>query len=277
MLRLLGRRRSHILATSNTDQVIFGISLPSDTVVNRIRADVHLAGTSDRTAIEGVWYGCEGWILPILDPEDNASFDVIWNQLVPKDSDVQALDLDTGAQDTTGFFEPGEVDWSQLLDVGLRPQRIFQRLRMLSYATAQRPHTASDIPLWRPSDSFRIDLNRRFVVRQPSVLLFAMGVPLGDDTTSTVETALSEVEWSQVKYMEHVLERAQMDLLGLTETGAETPWEEATDLLQAHLEPDMFEETAGAWAAWSCNVFTDALIDHSVVGTLGKMTISTGR
>lgn len=277
MFRMIARRRSQILAGTGTDQVMFGLSLPSDTVVNRIRANVELTGSVDKAAAEGLWYGCEGWILPILDPEDNSSFEVIWDQLVPKDSDVQTLDLDTGAQDTATFFEPGEADWAQLLDVGLRPQRIYQRLRMLTYASTPKPHTVADAPNWRPTDVFRIEINRRLVVRQPSVVLFAMGIPVGDDTTTVVETALSETEWSQVKYMEHVLERAQMDLLGLTEAGAETPWEEATDLLQSHLEPDLFEETGGAWAAWSANVFTDALIDHSVVGRLGKMIVTQGR
>lgn len=277
MLRMMGRRRTQRNIGSNTDGVIFGISLPSDTVVNRVRADVHLISTSVIDSLLAVWYGCEGWILPILDPEDNASFDTIWDQLVPKDSDAQTLDLDTGASDTTSFFEPGEADWAQLLDVGLRPQRVYQRLRMLSYATAAKPHTVADIAKYTPSDVFRIEINRRLVVRQPSVLVFAVASPVLDDTVNTIETALSETEWSQVKYMEHVMERAQMDLLGLTEAGSETPWEEATDLLQAHLEPDVHEDTAGRFGNNTWNVFTDALIDHSVVGRLGKMTVTTGR
>lgn len=277
MLRMIARRRSQRNIGANTDQVIFGISLPSDTVVNRVRADVHLVGGGTEGYLEAFWYGCEGWILPILDPEDNASFDVIWDQLVPKDSDIQTLDLDTGSQDTTPFFEPGEADWAQLFDVGLRPQRIYQRLRLLTYATANKPHTVTDAANWTPTDVFRIELNRRFVVRQPSVMLFAVASPGTDDTTSTIETALSETEWSQVKYMEHVLERAQMDLLGLTEGGAETPWEEATNLLQNHLEPDVMEDSAGRFSSITWNAFTDALIDHSVVGRLGKITVTTGR
>lgn len=277
MLRMFARRRSQIVVPTSTDRAMFGLSLPSDTVINRIRADVHVMGTSTEAFTLAHWYGVEGWILPILDPEDASSIDVLWNQLVPKDTDVQTLDLDTGTQDTAPFFEPGEADWSQLLDVGLRPQRIYQRLRMMTYANSQKPHTVADAATYIPADVFRIELNRRVVVRQPSILIFAFASPTGDDTTATVPTALTEIQWSQVKYFEHVLERAQMDLLGLTETGAESPWEEATDLIQTHLEPDVFEETAGFWNNKTYNVATDAIIDHSVVGRMGKMTISTGR
>ena len=35
-----------------------------------------------------------------------------------------------------------------------------------------------------------------------------------------------------MQYFEHVVERSMMDLLGITEAGAESPWEEASDLIQ---------------------------------------------
>ncbi len=81
----------------------------------------------------------------------------------------------------------------------------------------------------------------------------------------------------QIKYVGHVLERAMLHLFGVFEAGAETPWEEATALLQKHLDPDpsvalSFTPTAITWA---CH--TEAMIDHSVVGTLDTKQISLGR
>ena len=35
----------------------------------------------------------EGWILPVLDPDAGSSFDTLLDTLVPKDTDVEVIDL----------------------------------------------------------------------------------------------------------------------------------------------------------------------------------------
>ncbi len=137
MLRMFARRMSQVTTVAAADQVLFGVSLPSDSVVHDIRAKVHLIGNSPGVA----WglahmYAIEGWILPVLDPDVGDDYDDIWDALVPKDTDVQTLDLDTAALDTSGFYEPGEADWSSLFDVGLRPERLYHR----QYPALDRVH-----------------------------------------------------------------------------------------------------------------------------------------
>ena len=114
-------------------------------------------------------------------------------------------------------------------------------------------------------------------VNKPSVLVVALASPNLDDTTTVTPKALTEAQWPQIRYVGHVMERALLHVLGVTEAGAETPWEEATALLQAHLEPDMYEEAAGKFTAMNWHTFSEAIIDHSVVGELGKTAITTGR
>lgn len=271
---MYARRRNQIDTAAGQDDVLFGISVPGESVVNNIRCDVHLVGKNSFTQGESAWYGVEGWILPIMDPDTTANYNVTWDRLVPKDTDGN-MDLDTGAQDQSSFFEPGESDWSQLLDIGLRPRRVYQRLRLLSYATAPKPHTESDAVKWTPTDAFRVQVARRLYVKQPSVLLFAVGSPNVDDVTTTQEQHLEEDEWGRVAYAEHMVEQAQMDLLGLTDGG--TSIASATDLIQKHMEPDMYNQTAGSWRGLAAKVWGDALIDHSVKGRLGKVSLSTGR
>ena len=136
-----------------------------------------------------------------------------------------------GALDTSPFFEPGEADWTAVFDVGLRPERIYHRDRLLTivngsvftYQDNQSPFNVE----WRAGDSFSIHIGKRLRVRQPSVLVFAVAAPSMDDTTVTIQAALAENEWPQVKYMSHILERAMLHVLGVVEAGAETPWEEA--------------------------------------------------
>ncbi len=277
MLRMMARRTSQRDVTAGTDAVIFGISLPGGSRINAIRAQVNMESPTVTTVNRALLYMCEGWILPVLDPDSAANFDTIWDTLVPKDTDVAVLDLDTGGADTTSMFEPGEIDISAIVDVGLRPERIFQRRRMISFAN--RPlgvHFDTDMK-WRASDTFNINIRKNYSVSQPSVVLFAIGSPILDDTTTSIELQLKESEWSRIKFLRDVLHDATMHWLGLTETGAETPFVDAATLIQQHLEPDVVEQTTGMFgnAAWW--VVADAIIDHSVVGEIGSQTVTTGR
>ena len=283
MLRMFARRMSHVATGATTDQVILGWSLPSDTVIHDIRAKVQMIGTS-QSKVHGAasLYAAEMWILPVLDPDLGDTYDDIWDALVPKDTDVQTLDLDTQALDTSSFYEPGEIDWSAVVDVGLRPERLYHRHKILTqaggnalfqYQDSQSPYAVK----WVCSDSFNIHVGRRLRVRQPSVLVIAVANPGVDDTTPTVQTALVENEWNQVKYAGNMLERLILHLFGLTEAGAESPWEEATALLQKHLDPDVYEETAGKFSPETFDVYSEGMLDHSVVGEVGKTAVTTGR
>lgn len=277
MLRMFARRYSQIVAAPGTDSVAFGISLPSGTVVNDVKAKMMFSGT-DMNFGTTVAFGVEAWILPVLDPDASRDYDDIVDALVPKDTDVQSMDLDTQAADATPFWEPGEADWSKVLDIGLRPRRLYHHHRLVTIASPGgflRQDTETPFNnIWLPTAELSIRVKRRLFVKQPSVLVLAVASPSLDDTTVTPHSPLLEDEWGRVKYAGEMIKKAHMDLLGLTESGAETPWEEATDLLQKHLLPDMVEVTANSFATQTWTVVTEAVIDHSVKGELGVGSIS---
>ena len=50
-IRMFARRRTHVEVGVGTDQVLFGITLPSDTVVNSVRAKVSLATATRLTPL----------------------------------------------------------------------------------------------------------------------------------------------------------------------------------------------------------------------------------
>lgn len=279
-IRMFARRLDKRAVTAGTDGVFFGISLPSDAVVHDINIEVHVHSNTIFALSSMAMYAIEGWILPVIDPDAATSFQTLWDNLVPKDTDVETMDLDTAAADATPFFEPGEPDFSDLMEVGLRPERIYHRSRMFSFANAilrfQDVETPF-IPEWMAGGVERIRIRKRLKVMQPSVLLFALASPSMDDTVNTEPAAAAEAEWGQMKYIGHVLERALLHLLGIVEAGAETPWEEATALLKKHLEPDPFEQTATQMTANSWFITARGIVDHSVEGRLGQTSISTGR
>ena len=132
-------------------------------------------------------------------------------------------------------------------------------------------------PKWQIGASFRLKDPKRYRVRQPSVMLIGAGVPANDDTTVTVEKPLAENEWPRVKYLGDTMKMAMMDVLGLIEAGAETPWIEATDLLQRHLDPDVYEQNSGFFSTQSMRFYGELTVDHSVPGEVSIGTVTTGR
>lgn len=280
MLRLIARRMGYISVNAGSDKVLFGITLPSDSVVHSLRAKIQLVANTDVLRGVATMNALEGWVLPLLDPDAGAALNTIWDQLVPKDSDVLTLDLDTGAVDTSPFFEPGEVELSAMFDVGLRPRRVYHRHRLHTLNGAifsYQDNQASFLVKYTAGDRFEVNLKQNIRVSQPSVLVFAVASPQMDDTDASAPNALSEAELPQVKYFGDMLKRAMLDVLGVVEAGAETPWEEASALMVKHLDPDVYEETAGAIEAMTWNCWFEVTIDHSVEGTLNIGTVSTGR
>lgn len=270
-----------MIVASGTDKVLFGMSLPKNTTLNGINAQIRAGVQEDVIQGAATQFGIEGWIIPVVDPDAGASFQLLFDQFVPKDTDAQTMDLDTVAADATPFYEPGEVDLTMFLDVGLKPEKVFGRYDMVTvadpgawkYADTETPFSKE----WRPSILVNVRVKKKYRIRQPSVLLFGFASPDTEDTTSTIENALLENEWGRVQYMGETLRRAHLGLLGVVETGAETPWEDAVTLLQKHLEPDVFEENAGTWKEVDWIVWSRAKIDHSVPGFLRPGIISTGR
>lgn len=280
MARMFARRASKVTVNGGADLVVFSISLPSDTVIHDIRLKASCLSGSVLTTSQICGYAMEGWILPIFDPDAAINVNTLWDQLVPKDSDATTLDLDTVAADATPFWEPGEVDFAQMFDVGLRPERIFHRHRYLDQVTGAiglidnaAPPTALD---WQPGDRFTFRHRKRLRIRQPSQLVFAFAAPSGDDTDATLPTALAEPDWFQIKYIDHTLERAMLSMFGLVETGAETPFEEATVLLSNYLDPDFHELTGGQFISPNWEVLAELGVDLSTPGSMPKGRMITG-
>ena len=281
MIRMFAKRIANHRMTAGTDKVILGFPIPSGSRIHDIRVRMTLGGDNFLATQQVATYAAEMWLLPVQDPDNSIDMDTVWDNLVPKDTDVETLDLDTGALDTTPFFEPGEPDFSDMLEVGLRPERLFHRHRFLTLPSgAIQFRQDNQTPFndqWLPGDAFTIRVKRRLAVNAPMILAVAVAAPALDDTTTNIPVTLPEPEWGQLKYIGHVLERALLHLLGVVEAGAETPWEEATALLKSFLEPDVYESHAGDFVTTGWRVFGDAMLDLSVAGELGRTAISSGR
>lgn len=278
MLRMYAHRMFQVSTQLGADEAIFGCALPSDSVLHRVSGRISVQAAAARSIDSAAAYAVAGYILPILDPDAAISIDTLWDTLVPKDTDTQAIDLDTAGADDTPFYEPGESDWSDLLDVGLRPTKIFQRevlMTVASHALAiNRDPATPFLYEWYPGDHFKLDVTKGYRISQPSMVVFAFASPSLDDHSATVPVGPLEGEWPRIKYAGQMLEQALMDLFGLSEAAGDEPWQGATDLLEKHLMPDIYEQSADFFLGGSLKCVGKAVIDHSVAGHIGVDSIS---
>lgn len=277
-MRMYLKRQSQKSITPGTDRVIVAISLPSDCRLLDVWMNWHFVGP--QTDIEdAVMYAITGYVLPVTDPDAGGTFDTIWDQQVPKDLDRGAgsgLDLDGASIDTTNEFEPGEFDAQELLNLGRQPEQIFRRRKMVSFATSPHAFRDGTPDTYRPLDDFKTHLRKNYRVANPSIVAFGVSSPMLTDTLATPLLPLAETEWPQIKYAQVMLHNALMDLMGLIEVGAETPFEDAAILLDNFIEPDVEEDDVGRWAQADWGVFCDAVFHISVPGDMGEITLSSG-
>ena len=275
-IRMYSRRFGATTIGAGNDMVLMGVTLPSESTINGINGEICMQSAAANGFAKGMFYACEAWILPLVDPDAATSFQTLWDTLVPKDTDTDTLDLDTGAVDSTPFFEPGEIEPGMLFNVGLQPERIFARQRMMTgIRDGMFPDFDASIA-WQ-TDRFDLRIKKNYYIEQPSVMLVGIAAPSMDDVTTTIEAALTENELPRIKYVQAVMEQALIKMLGLIESGAETPYEEAIDLLQKHLEPDVYQSQGGMWSAASWQSWGRMVVDHSVVGEMANFSLSSGR
>lgn len=259
----------HRAVGGSTDAVIGHCDLPSESRLNRVQGQVHCVLATQELVTSVSLYGCDGWIIDLPDPDTADLVDDIWDRLVEKDFDESGgLDLDTSGPETAPFDEPGEFNVNRIAGTERLDQekRWFRRRKMISFATSPSGFDpAADN--YFPTDAFRVDAKRGWNSDSWAVALLGFGVPLVDDTTTTIpSTPATEARWLQNKYLEVVLEQAWMDLAGLTETGAETPWEDAVNMVEDVLEPTVVEQNAAAFESGTFNVWSQMTWDISVPG-----------
>ena len=87
-VHMVAQRYSKVAVGPGTDKVIFGMSLPRGTIINQVNANVSIWSTGRADAKDVYSYGAEIWILPVLDPDAAATYDLLFDQLVPKEIPV---------------------------------------------------------------------------------------------------------------------------------------------------------------------------------------------
>lgn len=260
---------------------MFGIDLPSGSRVNNIRAKVHVNGAGVLGNTVALMYAVSGYVLPQLNPGVNEAFQTTWDTTVPMDDDTDTIDLDSTDAEAGSSFEPGEMAMENVYNIGIQPEKIYERQKMLSFANASMRQESASVLEWALADFFRINIKRNYFLEEPASVVFGFSNPDFLDTSSTSNNAsgmatLLEDEYARIKYIDIILEQALMQFFGITEAGATVTWADAAELLRTFMEPTVYEKTAGAWASVAMTVHADVFFDVSVQGEFDKVTLAAG-
>lgn len=271
-MRLFRHTLTQRLVAQASDEVIGHAPLPSECSLNNVWCECHVVATASQSVNNVALYGVDGRILQDTDPGDAQNLDTEWDQLVTKDADVAsgAFTMDPGTSQSAPMFEPGEPSMEELLGMGFTDPKteFYKRRKMLSFMSIPRGFEVGTPDHFIPGDVFKFHARRKMFVDVMSNAVLVFSNPgLDDMTTGVATTFSSETKWMQMKYFEVVLEQAWMQLMGLVEAGAETPWEEAALLVEEVLEPTVVEETASTFGTQNYNVFAKLTWDITVPGT----------
>lgn len=274
---------SQRLISAGTDEVVGAMPVPQGGIVEQIDLSVKMLSPAGvALGMEKVvLYGMDVYVMPQPDPDSVLAYDTAWDRFVPKEDPLTVdLNLDTtGGDSSTTVVFGGGIDINALYDMtGLAPRRIFRRRRMLSFADIGSVVGSQAVDTWTPSEAFTATIKSRVRVSQPSYVLIGVSSPSLALTSTTVWTPpVAESEWAILQYMEKFLEDAFVASLGMTETGAEEPYDTAQAYIGRLLEDVIFEETTDAFHPQVWNVFTASTYQLSVPGRIdmGRRTLTS--
>lgn len=263
----------------NTDSVLFGVQVPSDSELQAMWGRVHGIGQGDISVFNAVWIGMSIYLAQHADPDDFQSFETLWDEIVPKDN-LQvpgAFNLDQATADSSPDFNLGEPDIQMLFDMGQPPNKLWERQQLISFASSPTGHhfTAGDQAEYWPTfvwDQIRVRKNVR--VNVPSVLMAAVSCPDTPAQTTTRHVTSQNI-YQVVKYMKSMLEFAWIEWMNLTET-LDAPFENLATIIVNYLEPSAFIESATRMPALGFQVWSSMRAQIKVPGELSIGALSAG-
>ncbi len=278
MLVTMKRHTLHQVA-ADSDAVLCGFPMPpGSTFVNGwVKLD---CSPIARVAVEAVVaYAVKGYVLPVLDPEGDADWLTIWDNLVPKDEAQadDALDLTSGAADTTPFTEFGIPNLNEI--VSLEPfgmTEIFKRSEIVTKNTHPHHLHLDTTHFYWPGVSFSSHISKPVRSRGFSGAVFGFASPVMTQSQTTEDDIPSKEEWAMLMFLENTLENMLISLAGITEAGATIPYASAMSFLGNLLEPAVLEVTARAAdflaVSWDVNSSITVQVDMPGKPNMGNIS-----
>lgn len=278
-MQIYMRRYGAVDAAAGEDEAIFGFPIPAESTLNFMKGEFHFLPSIAVDILDVVLYGLECWILKSDSFADFATINNLWNTMVPKDDGVVELD-DDFTLDVDNVFEPGLVNPAQIFDQELLgPERIYQTQKMHSIATTQFGFKPGSPDTFFPSSLERANIKKKYRAIDDSAAVWGISSPALDALTSEASilggVALEVDGFYIMKYMSDFIDKAMVDLVGtgLTETGAESPFEDIMDFTLELLENAGVNNSTGDFTPITWTVAGKMTAGVRVPGTRTQTTI----
>ena len=160
------------------------------------------------------------------------------------------------------------------------PQKLFRFERVVTFADSPTGFVAGTPDSYLPTAIFSFRVKQKARVEVPAVMLMAVSNPVlavPSQFTGTIEEwAPSDSQsWMQLQYLGDALERTAPFLTGLPEPGAESPYQEAAELV-ARMVEQAYEDTDSAFLGQTINAFAVSRMQLEVPGYMRVGAVSGG-
>lgn len=260
-MRMSRDRFSLQTVVTATDAVLCAWSMPAETTMLSVKANVKMTSVTDHSHINSrVAYALDGWFLELPDDLMESAVETIYDALVPKYKAALSFDFEDETPDTDPGYEPGQIR-NDLLGTVDDQRHIYQRRKILGFPDHRGYHETTPGTVWAyiPVDSFSISRKGPRTAKAMSAVIFSASSPANDALTSENKLfptfgGSARSEWLWLRYLDQMLDNAVVAMLGLTETGAETPYEELLDLIEFEISSANVMSAQGildtSWQAW---------------------------
>lgn len=270
---------------AGTDQVVAAMPIPPGGVLLGSRVEIHAISTIHfPLATSAASIFAKTVVAPMGGNamDTGISLQTLWDSQVPKDSDLSVvageddIDWDDGAI-AGPFEEPGQINWNDLVQLGQRPANISEREVMMTFANGGLgfPHVdTTDEAFFRAT--MRMGSNKKLRTPQAAYWMCGVAAPSWDETTTTQPTTIANANWSVLTYPDVLFDMMLPDILGLTETGGESPFSDAAQFALDLVEPVVFEEAAVQYRAVAYNLFVKWSVRIATPGRPQMKTLTGG-
>lgn len=265
------------------DQVIAAIPLPANSTLNNVWGEVHMLG-QDQDYLTGSYTSLYGYILPHLDPDTSITPDALFDRLVPKDRVLSAgnAEMDTAVMNANPQFNLNEMSPNAIYNLANAPEQIWSREKLITAVThgtqtRGRTHegegaTETDSRV-RHMDFAKVKVGKRYRVKGPAYVCFAMGSPNFDNRETTWFAPATEATWSLLQFLDVAVENAFLYLAGVSGGDAGTHVDECAAVLYDYMER-WYEQDNDALQGTNWRVFSEFSFDVSLDGMPSLNTLS---
>lgn len=258
--------------TTGTDGVLCAWAVPAETSVISIKANVQVLSTTKVEFNAGrMAYAMDGWFLELPDDLMESTTESIYDALVPKYVASLSFDFEDEVADTAPGYEPGEIR-NDMLGMVDDQRHIYQRRKILGFPGHRGYHETTPAVSWAhiPVDDFSISRKGMRKADAMSAVIFGLSSPSNDGLTAENKLfpnfgGTARSEWIWMRFLPQMLDKAVVAMLGLTQSGAETPYDDLLDLLEFEISSannlgggSIVDTTWQVWMAATMKWRTDA-------------------